>query len=178
MNQPFSSKAKMLRFSALALVAISCAEGAPAQEPVVEPAAILEVGAAGEWPLRSSGSSYGPSLAVEATPIGDWLEIEGGLASLFSRGQTEWDVDLLFKKPFTLSPTAEFMIGAGPSWSHAVAHGRNGDTLGVEAALDFMFWPWNGRRLGWYIEPSYGYSFSADHEQTLSVSLGFLIPIP
>ncbi len=142
------------------------------------PAAILEVGAAGEWAVKGSGSSHGPSLAVETTPIENWLEIEGGVTPLFSRDQTEWDVDLLFKKPFTLSPTAEFMVGLGPSWSHTVAHGTNGNTFGAEVALDFMFWPWKGRKVGWYIEPSYGYNFSAGHEQASSVSAGILIPIP
>jgi hypothetical protein len=112
-----------------------------------------------------------------AAPIENWLEIAAGVAPLFSRGQTEWDVDFLFKRPFTLSSTTEFMIGLGPSWSHTIAHGRSDDTLGAEVALDFMFWPWKGRKIGWYIEPSYGYGFSASHEQALSVSAGILIPI-
>src|SRR6516164_245501 len=32
-------------------------------------------------------------------------------------GETEWETDLLFKKPFTLSDKVEFMIGVGPAWS-------------------------------------------------------------
>jgi len=162
---------------ALALLALFCAGAVRAQETGKEPAAIVEVGAAGEWGVNGGGSSYGPSLAVETTPIEHWLEIEGGVSPLFSRGQTDWDFDFLFKKPFTLSQTVEFMVGAGPSWSHVVSEGRSGDSLGAEAALDFMFWPWKGRSIGWYLEPSYGYSFSADHEPALSVSAGFLIPI-
>ncbi len=56
-------------------------------------------------------------------------------------------------------------------------HGRSDDAWGAEAALDFMFWPWAGRKVGWFMEPSYGYSFGAGHEQSLSMSVGLLIPI-
>ncbi len=161
-------------------LAASCfAQTARTQDTEKEPAAILEVGAAGEWATKGGGApSFGPSLAAEITPIDHWLEIEGGVTPLFSRGRTEWDSDLLFKKPFTLSQGTEFMIGAVPSWSHTVAHGRSDDAMGVEAGLDFMFWPWKGRTFGWYIEPSFGYSFASGHEQALGVSVGLLIPIP
>jgi hypothetical protein len=142
-----------------------------------EPTAILEIGGAGQWGLKN-GSSHGPNLSVEITPIENWLELEAGVTPLFSRGQTEWESDFLFKKPYTLSGTAEFMFGVGPSWSHKVGGGKTTDTLGAEAALDFMFWPWPGRRVGWYAEPSYGYSFGGGHEQSLGVSVGLLIAIP
>jgi hypothetical protein len=105
------------------------------------------------------------------------LEIEAGVTPFFSRGQTEWDTDLLFKKPYTLSKTTEFMFGIGPEWAHTVSNGTSTNSIGGEAALDFMFWPWPTRRLGWYVEPSYGYSFSSGHQQTMSVSMGLLIPI-
>jgi hypothetical protein len=139
-----------------------------------EPSAIVELGGAGEWGLRG-GSSYGPSAAVEFTPIKDWLEIEAGIAPLFSARHTEWDGDLLFKKPFTLSDTVEFMIGVGPAWTHTI--GGAGKVSG-EFALDFMFWPSPERKLGWFLEPVYSYSFSRDHEQSLGVSAGLLITIP
>ena len=48
------------------------------------------------------------------TPIENWLELEAGVLPFYSRNSTEWDTDLLFKKPWTLSPTAEFMFGIGP----------------------------------------------------------------
>ncbi len=63
-------------------------------------------------------------------------------------------------------------------WAHTVGGGKTTDTLGAEAALDFMFWPWGKSRFGWYLEPSYGYSFASGHEQSLSVSAGLLIKIP
>ena len=167
----------MKRVHLLTVALLLCAGTARAQEAEKEPRAIVEVGAAGEWAVKGAGSSYGPSLAVETTPIENWLEIEAGVTPLFSRGQTEWDVDLLFKKPFTLSKTVEFMAGVGPSWSHVVTHGRTQETAGAEAALDFMFWPWKSRKIGWYFEPSYGYSFGPGHEQSLSASVGLLFPI-
>lgn len=142
-----------------------------------EPAAIIELGGAGEWALNHGTPSYGPNVAVEVTPIKEWLEIEAGVTPFFSRGQTEWDTDLLFKKPFTLSKTAEFMCGIGPEWAHTSIRGNSSNSIAGEAALDFMFWPWPKRRFGWYMEPGYGYSFSSGHEQSMSVSVGLLIAI-
>jgi len=34
---------------------------------------------------------------------------------MFGKGISEWDTDILFKKPFTLSDKVEFMIGARPA---------------------------------------------------------------
>jgi hypothetical protein len=92
---------------------------------------------------------------------------------MFSNARTEWDADLLFKKPFTLSDKLEFMIGVGPAWTFS----REGTKVGGEVALDFMFWPTPDRKFGWFLEPAYSYSFSAGHEQSLGVSTGLLIPI-
>jgi hypothetical protein len=143
-----------------------------------EPAAIIELGAAGEWALTHGRPSYGPNLAVEVTPIPEWLEIEAGVTPFFSRGQTEWDTDLLFKKPFTLSRTVEFMPGLGPEWAHTSTTRGSSNAFAAEAAADFMYWPSPHRRFGWYLEPSYAYSFAGGHEQSISVTLGFLIAIP
>jgi hypothetical protein len=46
-----------------------------------EPTAIVELGGAGEWGFPGT-SSFGPSAAVEFTPIKDWLEIEAGVAAM------------------------------------------------------------------------------------------------
>ncbi len=144
-----------------------------AQAEEKEPIAIVEIGGAGDWGLSGS-SSFGPSAAVEFTPIKGWLEIEAGVAPLFGGGNTEWDTDLLFKKPFTLSNTVEFMVGVGPEWMFT----RERANFAGEAALDFMFWPLPERKVGWFLEPSYSYSFSSGHEQSLGVSVGLLIAIP
>jgi hypothetical protein len=84
------------------------------------------------------------------------------------------DTDLLFKKPFTLSDTVEFMVGVGPEWTYT--SGGVGK-VSTEVALDFMFWPWPDRKFGWFVEPSCSYSVSSGHEQSLGVSVGLLIPI-
>lgn len=153
---------------------LSLAASATAEEP--EPTAILELGGAGEWSLKDGNSSFGPTAAVEVTPIENWLEIEGGVTPLFASHHTEWDTDLLFKKPFTLSETVEFMAGAGPEWEHTTGRDE-ADSVAGEAALDVMIWPWPESRFGWYVEPSYSYDFGRGHEQALAVSVGLLIAI-
>ena len=50
------------------------------------------------------------------TPIENWLELEFGVTPTFSHHSTEWDTDVLFKKPWTLSKKVEFMFGVGPEW--------------------------------------------------------------
>jgi hypothetical protein len=150
---------------------------AAAQSEEKEPIAILEVGAETESVVHG-GTSIGPSVAVEVTPIEKWLELEAGTSTFFSHGQTAWDTDFLFKKPYTLSKTVEFMAGVGPEWEHTRGNGPSSDTFGAEAAGDFMFWPWKGRRFGLYAEPSYTYMFDGAHEKSFSVGFGLLIPIP
>ena len=53
---------------------------------VDEPAAVVEIGGAAGWNLKDAGSSFGPDLAVEVTPIENWLELEAGTTPFFSRG--------------------------------------------------------------------------------------------
>jgi hypothetical protein len=165
----------MYRQIGLAAALLLFAAEAQAADNDKEPSAIVEIGGAGEWNLRNGGASLGPSIAVEVEPIKEWLELEAGFTPLFSKGNSpEWSTDLLFKKPFTLSKTAEFMVGAGPEWSYT----DRGNKLAAEFALDFMFWPWPDRKLGWFLEPTYSYSLSKGHEQAVAVSAGLLIPIP
>ena len=154
-----------------------CAREAAAQSGDKEPVAIVELGGASAWEVKGGGWSLGPNVAVEVTPIEKWLELEAGTTPLFRRHSTEWDTDLLFKKPWLLSKKVEFMAGVGPEWVHTRAYGVTTNALAGEAALDFMFWPSPKRRLGWYLEPAYDYSFRAGHEQSLGVSFGLLIPI-
>jgi hypothetical protein len=155
----------------IVLCLISLFAGA-AQAEEKEPTAIIEIGGSGEWDFPNS--KFGPTAAVEFTPIKNWLEIEAGVSTIFGSGQTEWSTDLLFKKPFTLSDKVEFMIGVGPQWTFS----RDGTKISGEVALDFMFWPTPDRKFGWFLEPSYSYSFSRGHEQSLGTSVGLLIPIP
>lgn len=142
-----------------------------------EPFAVVELGAAGEWALPNGGSSFGPTAAVEFTPIKNWLVIDTGVTPLFSRGQTEWNTDFLFKKPFDLSPTVEFEPGIGPAWIHTIGGGRTTDSMAGEMAFDFMFWPTRERKFGWFFEPSYSYDFGRG-QQSFGLSVGLLIGIP
>jgi len=137
-----------------------------------EPTAVLAIGGAGEWGLPGR-TSFGPSASVEFTPIRDWLEIEIGAATLFRRGVTEFETDVIFKKPFTLSDTLELMVGAGPAWSYTREEGIK---WGATFALDLMVWPWPERKFGWFVEPAY--TINQDKEKSLSVSVGLLIAIP
>jgi hypothetical protein len=142
-----------------------------------EPFAILQFGAGAEWGLNGGSPGFGPSVAVEFTPIKNWLEVETGVATSFSKGKTEWDMDFIFKKPFDLSRTIEFEPGLGPVWIRTVSGGRTSDAIGAEAVFEFMFWPAADRKYGWFLEPSYTYSFARDHDQSFGVSGGLLIPI-
>ena len=140
-----------------------------------EPSAILEIGGASEWSLENGAASLGPSIAVEVEPIKEWLELEAGLTPLLSKGNSpEWSADLPFKKPFALSKSMELMIGAGPARSYT----NRARKIAAEFALDPMVWPWPDRKLGWFVEPTYSYSFSKGHEQAAALSVGLLIPIP
>lgn len=157
---------------------VQAAQTAQPADTEKEPVAIAELGGAGSWSLTGGGASYGASAAVEFTPIEHWLEIEVGVAPLFARHSTEWDTDLLLKKPWTLSKKVEFMVGVGPEWVHLRNRGVITNSVSLEVAGDFMFWPSKKRRFGWYLEPAYDYNFAGGHEQSLGISGGLLISIP
>jgi hypothetical protein len=88
-------------------------------------------------------------------------------------GSVEIPVDVLFKKPWKFSDQFEFMIGAGPEIVRA--GGKSSATFpGVEAVLDFMFWP--RKNVGWYVEPGYEITFrDGARQHGLGVSVGLLI---
>jgi hypothetical protein len=154
-----------------------CSAIALAQSPDKEPAAVVELGTAAGRSLKDGGSSFGPAVAIEITPIENWLELEGGVTPFFGRHSAEWDTDLLFKKPWTLSNKAEFMLGVGPEWIHRSQSRVITNSVGGEVALDFMFWPSRKHRFGWYVEPSYDYDFGRGHEQSFAITGGLLIAI-
>ena len=143
-----------------------------------EPAAVVELGAAPGWNLKDGAWSFGPTVAVEVTPIESWLELEMGVTAAFGHHSTEWDTDLLFKKPWTLSKKVEFMFGVGPEWIHSRGYGITTNSVGGEVVLDFMFWPSAKHKFGWYLEPGYEYNFGRGHEQSIGISGGLLIAIP
>jgi hypothetical protein len=164
------------KFAVLITSLFLCPAGAVAQSVEKEPVAVLELGAAGSRSLNDGSS--GPTVAVEVTPIENWLELEAGVSPLFNRTSTEWDTDLLFKKPWTLSDKGELMLGAGPEWVHTNKPGATANSVSAEAALDFMFWPSAKHRFGWYLEPVFEHNFGRGHEQSVGISGGLLIAIP
>ena len=141
-----------------------------------DPPAIAELGGAMSYNFKGV-SSAGPSIAIEFTPIKEWLEIEFGATESYSREPAELSLDLLFKKPFTISHKLEFMAGFGPEFNSTRVNGRTIDTWAGEAALDFMYWPFKKRRFGFYAEPAYDYTFSTGNEQSIGISAGLLISI-
>jgi len=154
-----------------------CSGTAFAQSPGSEPAAIIELGGAFSRSLQDGESSFGPTVALEVTPIKKWLEIEAGVTPLFARHSTEWNADLLLKKPWDLSEKAEFMVGVGPEWVHTNKPGATTNSISGVGAADVMYGPSAERRVGWYVEPAYEYNFGRGHEQSFGISGGMLIAI-
>jgi uncharacterized protein YraI len=136
---------------------------------------ILEIGTAGEWPLNGERPNFGGTIAGEIEPIENWLELEFGLSTLATAGHTELSADLLFKKPFRLSPAVEFMVGAGPSFSRTLNGPERGNSWSAEFALDWMFWP--TKDIGWFIEPTWSVN-PRNGQQSAAVSIGVLIGFP
>ena len=155
-----------------------CARDAAAQSTEKEPAAVVELGGAVFWDVKEARASFGPSVALEVTPIENWLELEVGTAPLFRRHSTEWGTDLVFKKPWDLSKKVELMLGVGPEWVHSNQYGVTANSVSTEAVVDLMFWRSAKHRFGWYVEPSYEYNFARGHEQSLGFTGGLLISLP
>lgn len=157
---------------------VAPAASVPKPESAIDdPAVILELGAATNWNFSGGTATFAPNLAAEVTPIENWLELEAGVSPFYTRNSTEWDTDLLFKKPWTLSRKTEFMFGVGPQWAHTTQNKRTSNTLSTEIAGDFMFWPTGRHRFGWFLEPAYDYSFAGGHPQSIGMSAGLLIGI-
>ena len=154
----------------LAVALLLSAQTASAEEK--EPLAVIGLGAAFERGSEAAQFSRGPTASVEFNVIKDWLEIEVGGAKLFRRGHSEWEAEVVFRKPFDLSETTEFMVGLGPMWTQAKGEGTKRGTTFV---LDFMFWQSPEKKYGWFIEPSY--SISKGNERSVSVSIGLLFGV-
>jgi hypothetical protein len=99
------------------------------------------------------------------------------VSPFYTRKSTEWDTDLLFKKPWDISRKSEFMLGFGPEWVHLSMNGKTSNAIAGELAGDFMFWPTGKHHFGWFLEPAYDYSFAGGHEQSIGMGAGLLIGI-
>ena len=125
-------KSVLWMMTSLLLCRGACAQSVD-KEP--EPAAIAELGGAAARSLSGGGASAGATAAVEVTPIERWLELEAGVTSLFSHRSTEWDADLLFKKPWSLSRKVEFMVGVGPEWVRTRQSGITRNSVAGEGCI-------------------------------------------
>jgi len=163
-------------WAASLLVSAGCASAEGQND--AEEVAVIEIGASVSRSLTEHTSSAGPNVAVEVSPIENWLELEAGVTPSFGPHSTEWATDFLFKKPWKLSRTVEFMAGAGPEWIHTRDAGTSTNAVAGEAVLDFMFWVkrWK-HKYGWYAEPAYEYSFARGHERSIGVSFGLLVAV-
>jgi hypothetical protein len=136
---------------------------------------VLELGPAAEWPLGSDPANYGASLAVEKELIEGWLEVEFGMAAHWTSGRTELSWDLLFKKPFTLSPTVELMVGLGPEFVQTLNGADMGTKVNAEFALELMVWP--TKRVGWFIEPTFSVN-PGNGQAAFALTGGIIISFP
>ncbi len=134
---------------------------------------VVGVGGAGELELGDRSLHLGGNVMIEWDAIEDWLEIEVGASMLATKGGLDIPVDLLVKKPFTLTRWAEVMLGVGPEVVH-VTGATKGTYLGGEVALDFMFWPW-GRRIGLWTEPEYDVVFHDGASSGIGLTGGVLL---
>jgi SOS response regulatory protein OraA/RecX len=177
--------AKLTRATALLVVlCVSALATASAQQspslPTIgeaEHRAVLEVGFAAERGIGESSTAVGGTIAMETTPIENWLELEAGLTLLHSSGHSEFSGDFLVKKPWQLTQKAEFMIGVGPEVTHhSVDQEKSSTTVAAEFVGDFMYWP--SPNVGWYLEPSYSMSCVSGGNRSVGISAGLIIGIP
>jgi hypothetical protein len=142
------------------------------QPPDEDHVIVFELGGTGEW-SRAEGFHPGGTFAFEVTPIENWLELEIGFSAIRENGGTEIPIDVLFKKPWRLSRAVEFMAGVGPELVRAT--GPDPGTFGgVNAVLDFMFWP--RKNIGWYVEPGYELTFrDGTTHQGLGMDIGLIV---
>jgi len=132
---------------------------------------VLEIGGVASVQSSDGSSHFGGSIAVEKTFVESWLELELGVSATGGSGEKELAASLLFKKPWTLSPQFEFMIGIGPELVHSLNNG--GTAPGLVSGLDFMFWP--SRNVGWYVEPTYEIVFDHGSRGSFTATAGLLI---
>jgi hypothetical protein len=165
---------------AIALFAMSpfapMLEAAAEESEANDHVAVLELGATGEREITENTSHLGPAVGIEIEPIENLLEIEFGASTYRSQGATNWELELPFKKPFRLSGTIEVMPGVGPTWSHTTQPGVRSSTWGAEAVIDFFFW--RSKRLGWYLEPSYGVALGNGNKTSVALTAGVFFALP
>lgn len=175
-NHPF--QASIVTVAIVICVLSPCAANADVAEDGEEKdhVAVVEFGATGEREISERTSHLGPAVGIEIEPVENWLEIEFGASTYTSRGARSWELELPFKKPFQLSSTVEIMPGLGPTWSHTTQPGEPPRTWGAEAVIDLFFW--RTKRLGRYLEPSYGLTFGNGNKKSAALTGGVFFAVP
>ena len=159
-----------------ALLEITPAIAAPDEGAEQDHLVILELGASGEREISEHTSHIGPAVGLEIEPIENWLEIELGASTYRSQGARNWEIELPFKKPFRLSGTIEVMPGLGPTWTHTTQSGAQSGTWGAAAVIDLFVW--RSRRLGWFLEPSYGIALGDGSKKSMGLTGGIFFAAP
>jgi hypothetical protein len=113
---------------------------------------------------------FGAAAFLEFEAIDEWLELELGAQILATAPGREASWDLLLKKPFRVTPRLEVMTGLGPAVIRASGAGETRTAWGIEAAVDFMYWP--AGRLGFWAEPAYEIVLSGGLAHALSCTAG------
>ena len=159
-----------------ALLLLATAPAGAADREERDHVVVLELGATGEREISERTSHLGPAVGIEIEPIENLLEIEIGASTYRSRGATNWEIELPLKKPFRLSNSVEIMPGLGPTWAHTTQRGERPSIWGAEAVIDLFFW--SSKRLGWYLEPSYGLTFGNGNKKSVSLTGGIFFAVP
>jgi len=161
---------------ALATLVPVAAHAQDSEEKQKGEGAVVEIGPTSEWVVRGGSEvNAGAAAGVEVSLIEHWLEMELAGALLGTSGHTELSGSLIFKKPYELSESSEFMIGAGPKYAKTFSGPDRGTANGAEVDLDFMFWP--HKDLGWYVQPDWSV-VSKTGEQSVGITVGLLIRVP
>ena len=130
---------------------------------------VLGAGAAAEIEPPAAGH-FGATAFLELEAIDGWLELELGAQILATAPGREASLDLLLKKPFRVTPRLEVMTGLGPTVIQASGAGETRTSWGIEAAVDFMYWPVG--RLGLWAEPAYEIVLSGGFAHALACTAG------
>jgi hypothetical protein len=162
---------RMIGLVCVAVLAFAGRVAAQERPPDVDHAIVFELGAEGDW-SKADGFHPGGTLAFEITPIENWLELEFGVSVTPHPGGVEIPVDVLFKKPWRISRTVEFMAGIGPELIHSSVDHQT--FWGLSAVGDLMVWP--TRNVGWYLEPGIERTFQpGEHRTGLAMAAGLIV---
>jgi hypothetical protein len=140
-----------------------------------EPAWVVFGGGVAERSIQDATNKTGPSLAVETGILDNELKLEWGLASFHPNAAREWKTNVTVKLPFEIAERQELAVGLGPTWTHSNDPAGPSAAFGAEFVVEYLIWP--TRHVGFYVAPSYGYSFDATHTRSAGVAAGLAFAI-